>query len=840
MSKNKKSKRKETEIKVNVFDNLNERYKILIAAVILIIPLLVLYASWETNNLEPTGTDYQGSMGKTHLWKEWSDKTGETVLWNPNIFAGMPIYPRITPYSIHIDSLIKILNNVISSFIWYLFLGGMGMFFLLRSKSIPWYLAIISALVFMLLPDWQAQVGEGHLAKLRALMVLPWFFLSFDYLFSKTSWLSVGLFAFVFAWLVRTAHFQVVFYGILFLFFVYIYPTAKMLLDKDLKQFSNIIIKFSAALALTLLMSAQPLLTTNEYAKYSTRGGNPVKIGEEAKSAEQSEGVSFDYATMWSFSPNEILDFFIPRFSGGISSEIYDGNKYPNFKGQQVPGYWGEKPFSGNYATMGMILFLFAVIGVIFYRQNKFVTAVAVFAVFSLLLSFGRHFPELYKLFYYYVPFFSKFRAPAMIVNITFISVIILSGFGLKAMVQKVYEKDFKLVFTVLGIGLAIPVVVWIMSGSFEYITARESSQYNPNQLAVIKEIRKEFLIADTQKLFFFTLALIAAVAAFLFRKIRTEAFAVIILILAFAEIFTVTKRAFNHITVVNPDQLERTYFRENSITQFLQDKPDTQRAIVLGRDFTSNQYAYFHPLISGYSPIKLQLIQDLVDHNLYKGNDPSGLNWNIINMLNGRFIISPARLDEPFLSSVAMNSDKKEILYDNPTALPKAWFARKVKNFNTPEDLVQFMNTEKFKPDSLALVVNGDTNIVKTYDGRGKIEVVSTTPNTVELNVETEAEQFLVLSEVYYPEGWTASAEGEELPIVKVNHILRGVKVKPGSYNLLFDFHPETYYAALTTLWIGNILIIALIVVFGYLEWKKRDTVKEEADPETLNQQLS
>ena len=135
---------------------------------------------------------------------------------------------------------------------------------------------------------------------------------------------------------------------------------------------------------------------------------------------------------------------------------------------------------------------------------------------------------------------------------------------------------------------------------------------------------------------------------------------------------------------------------------------------------------------------------------------------------------------------------------------------------------------------------MNGDTNIVKTYDGRGKIEVVSTTPNTVELNVETEAEQFLVLSEVYYPEGWTASAEGEELPIVKVNHILRGVKVKPGSYNLLFDFHPETYYAALTTLWIGNILIIALIVVFGYLEWKKRDTVKEEADPETLNQQLS
>ncbi len=834
MSKNKKKKKKQqTEIQVNVFENLKEQYKILITAAILIIPLIILYASWETNNLAPTGTDHQGSMGKTHLWKEWKAETGETVLWNPNIFAGMPIYPRIMPYSIHIDSLIRLLSNIISSFIWYLFLGGMGMYFLLRNKSIPWYLAVISALVFMLLPDWQAQIGEGHNAKLRALMVLPWFFLSFDYLFNKTSWLSSGLFAFIFVWLVRTAHFQVVFYGILLLFFVYIYPTVKMLLDKNFKQFGNIVLKFSAALALTLLMSAQPLLTTNEYAEYSTRGGNPVKIGEEAKSAEESEGVSFEYATMWSFAPSEIPDFFIPRFTGGLSGEKYDGSKYPNFRGQQVPGYWGEKPFSGNYATMGMILFLFAVIGAIFNRQDKFVTALTVFAVFSLLLSFGRHFPELYKLFYYYVPFFSKFRAPAMIVNITFISVLILSGFGLKALVQQVYEKDFKLVFTVLGIGLAIPVVVWLMSDSFTYLSARESSQYNPNQLAVMKEIRKEFLTADTQKLFFFTIAMIAAVAAFLFRKIRVEAFAVIILLLAGAEIFTVTKRAHDHIAVVNPSQLERNYFKENSITRFLEDKPHTERAIVLGRDFTSNQYAYFHPLISGYSPIKLQLIQDLVDHNLYKGNSPSGLNWNIINMLNGRYIISPARLEEPFVGSVAMNQEKQEILYDNPAALPKAWYVKEVKSFDTPEDLVMFMNTPEFKPDSVALVVNADSDIVKSYDGNGQVEVVNITPNTVELKVQTETEQFLVLSEVYYPEGWTATADGEELKIEKVNHILRGVKVKPGSYNLVFDFHPPTYFAALTTLWIGNILIVALIAVFGYVEWRKRQQPDIEMETE-------
>ena len=50
-------------------------------------------------------------MGQTNLWVEWSEKTGETVLWNPNIFSGEPIYPRITPKLIHVDTLLALLGK---------------------------------------------------------------------------------------------------------------------------------------------------------------------------------------------------------------------------------------------------------------------------------------------------------------------------------------------------------------------------------------------------------------------------------------------------------------------------------------------------------------------------------------------------------------------------------------------------------------------------------------------------------------------------------------------------------------------------------------------------------
>ncbi len=134
----------------------------------------------------------------------------------------------------------------------------------------------------------------------------------------------------------------------------------------------------------------------------------------------------------------------MPRYNGGLQGEVYDGSKFAQLSGRQVPGYWGQKPFNGNYATMGMILFLFAIIGAIYYRKDKFVIGLIAFTILSILLSFGRHFPELYKLFFYYVPYFSKFRAPSMILNITFLSTLVLAGYGISGIVKLYTPKDIK------------------------------------------------------------------------------------------------------------------------------------------------------------------------------------------------------------------------------------------------------------------------------------------------------------------------------------------------------------------------------------------------------------
>ncbi|MCF8241921.1 MAG: hypothetical protein K9J16_11085 [Melioribacteraceae bacterium] len=818
MSKKKQVKK---SVPVNSFlDNVQTYQKYLALIILMLIPILSFMSPYIFDGKEPAGSDVIGSKGNTHLMKLYEEESGEDALWNPSIFSGMPFYNRISPMTIHVDSFISILSKIVYQFFWYFILGGIGLFLFLQQKKIPWYISIIIAVAFIMLPDWQAMIGNGHFSKIRAIMVLPWLLFTFDYFIEKRSWLSTGLFALAFSLLVRTHHFQIVFYGILILFFLYVYDFIKLLIEKHYKELGGLVLKLVIAIVLTVMTSAQPMLSTYEYAEYSTRGGNPVKLGDEAKSAQRSGGVSFEYATRWSLAPREIIDFFIPRFTGGTSAEIYDGDEYPDLKGRQIPGYWGQMPFTDNYDAMGMILFLFALFGFIQNRKNKFVTALGIFIVFSVLLALGRHLPFLYSIFYEYVPFFSKFRVPVMFAHITFIATFILAGFGLKSLFEDIKEKDYKTLFYVFGGGIAFLVLMLLMKGSFDYLGSNEAGRYNPQTLEIIKNIRIEALTTDTIRVLILVALTTAVIAGFVFKKIKKEAAIILTMLLIFIEIFAITNRQVSKIETINPSEIEQSIFQQTEITSYLSKQNSQMRAIALGGEFQSNYYAYFYPTINGYSAIKLQLIQDINEHNLLEGNGSGGINWNVINMLNGKYIISSSPLPEPFLRKAAESTARKEILYENKNVQPKAWFVKEVKSFETREELVLFMNQPQFRPDSLALVVNKNS-VPETFSADGTIEVKTYTPNEIVIDIKTGSPQFMVLSEVYYPAGWKAFIGDEELEIIKTNHILRGIRVPAGNSTLTFTFEPGTYYTSITTVWVGNIIILGLIG-FGIFNYRR------------------
>ena len=66
----------------------------------------------------------------------------------------------------------------------------------------------------------------------------------------------------------------------------------------------------------------------------------------------------------------------------------------------------------------------------------------------------------------------------------------------------------------------------------------------------------------------------------------------------------------------------------------------------------------------------------------------------------------------------------------------------------------------------------------------------------------------------VHAKAGWKAFANGKELPIAKVNYVLRGLALVPGKYNIEFRFEPEGYLKGSRYNSIANILYGLLLVL--------------------------
>ena len=131
------------------------------------------------------------------------------------------------------------------------------------------------------------------------------------------------------------------------------------------------------------------------------------------------------------------------------------GTEVREARGQMISSYWGYMPMTQSYEYMGAIVLLLAIFGLYAYRKEKMIISLVLFGLFLIILSFGRHFQSYYGLFYNYVPFFNKFRAPMMSVTLTFFIVTILAAYGMRYLSSLYNEKNdlssYKNLFFIVG-----------------------------------------------------------------------------------------------------------------------------------------------------------------------------------------------------------------------------------------------------------------------------------------------------------------------------------------------------------------------------------------------------
>jgi hypothetical protein len=222
---------------------------------------------------------------------------------------------------------------------------------------------------------------------------------------------------------------------------------------------------------------------------------------------------------------------------------------------------------------------------------------------------------------------------------------------------------------------------------------------------------------------------------------------------------------------------------------------------------FQDNNTSYYYNSVGGYHAAKIAIYQDLIEQKLVRWQS----NMPVVNMLNVKYLIQRGR-------------NGTERYQKNDSALGNAWL---VKDIQYVKDARAEMNAlGNFNPKDTAVVQDGFKSSIPfepVADSSATISLLKNDNDVITYSYNAASNQFAVFSEIYYKSGWKAYIDGKEAPIVKVNYVLRGLAVPAGKHDIKFEFKPEGYYKGKTITSVFTVILLAILLVGFFMEWKNR-----------------
>jgi uncharacterized membrane protein YfhO len=137
----------------------------------------------------------------------------------------------------------------------------------------------------------------------------------------------------------------------------------------------------------------------------------------------------------------------------------------------------------------------------------------------------------------------------------------------------------------------------------------------------------------------------------------------------------------------------------------------------------------------------------------------------------------------------------------------------------NSFKKLVAIKLFEKFEAGKEAVMLSDFASKLsqKKFSGKGTIKMKSYAPNKLVYSADLSGKQFAVFSEMYYPDGWTAKVDGKEVEILKADYALRGLELKGGKYEVVFEYNLPKYRTSYLTSLVLSILLLGLTIFMLY-----------------------
>jgi len=741
-------------------------------------------------------------------------KFDKEILWTNSMFGGMPSYQiggaRPTNFLKYLTPIMSLKTQAFTS--PAIIITGMICFFIMMLVLgiSPW-LSLLGALLFGLSTNNFILIEAGHPTKLYTICYSPLVIAGVVSLFKQKYLIGAALFGIGFGLNVMANHPQMTYYlGIILAILVAIYLIETIKKKYSWKEFTLALVSLSVVGLIGLLCSASTLWTTYEYSTDTMRGKPILEADANTianTSSSTTDGLAWDYAMQWSNGPIDILATFIPKAAGGGSGEWLDGKSLLGKAiGQrqafQGPTYWGDLPFTSGPIYLGAVAIFLFVFG-LFILKGKMKWWLGLAVLLTLILSMGKNMELINQLFFDYFPLYNKFRAPSSILGTTVILIPILGILALSEIVKSndksKYVKPLLITTSILG-GLSL--LMWIGGSWFFDFTSAGDAQYEQIK-DVLLEQRQEMFSSSSFRTLFLVLVTAGNIWLYLTDKIKSTIMIVIISLIGIGDFVQINQNYLSKRNFVTPKALKSENEPREVDKLILQDKDPYFRVYDASiNTFNSASSSYFHKTIGGYHPAKLQRFQDVIDRHIANNNQ------SVLNMLNTKYYIFNGQ-------------DEKPVAQINNEALGNVWFVDQYTIVNSPNAEIDSLN--RFNPSETAIVHKEFSQYLSGLqpNKNGNITLTTYSPDKLDYQSMSSSEQLAVFSDMWYGpnKGWNAYIDGKPVEHIRVNYILRGLRIPAGNHNITFEFKPQSYY-------LGNkisaassaILLLLLIFVVGSL----------------------
>lgn len=793
--------------------------------------------------------DTAAGAGAGQEVKEYYEQTGQRSRWTNSLFGGMPMY-QIAPSYDSTKSLQwvqKAYQLFLPDYVCLTFMLMLGFYILLRVFGIPVWLAGLGGIMWAFSSYFFILISAGHIWKFITLAYVPPTIAGIVLAYrGKLLWGGILTALFV-ALQITSNHVQMSYYFFfVILFFVGAY-FEKAWRTKTLPQFFKASAVLIVAALVGIAANVSNLYHTYAYSKETMRGKSElVQTGDAAK--QTSSGLDRDYITQWSYGIDETLTLLVPNFKGGASAALSQSETamskanpmYSSLYGS-LTQYFGTQPMTSGPVYVGaFVLFLFVLGCFIVKGPLKWALIGATF--FSIVLSWGKNFMPLTDFFIDYVPLYNKFRAVSSILVIAEFTIPLLAIFALKRLLEEPeilkQEKKPLGISLLLTAGIALLLAVAPGSIGSGYVPAQEAQmlQNAVNQqmipanelsgiLANLGEMRAELVSSDALRSFIIIGIGCSLLWLYASGKLRSSLTIAGITILCLADMWGVNKRYLNDAQFVPHSIRTETFTKTNTDELILQDTSLDYRVLNFATStFDDNNTSYWHKSVGGYHPAKLRRYQEMIEHHIspemqaaYKaiataGGEMDSVDANkfrILNMLNTKYFIFPA------------GQQRQTVPILNPHAYGNAWFVNKVQYVNNANEEIDALDsiipTETAVVDArFKDVLKGATESYK--DSLSSIRLTSYAPNRLTYETNNAQDGIAVFSEIYYPDGWHVTIDGQPAELARADYILRTMYVPAGQHTIEMRFDPTSLhvtegiaYGALALLVIG--IIVAVLI---------------------------